>query len=78
MKEPWRQRQDQWKRFRIWEAQHRAVELSPEERLAEIGALVDLAQPVRQAQGSAAEDVEAEIQGIRVMRKRLAVLSRTI
>ena len=77
MDEPWRQRQAQWARFRNWQTTSWVVELSPAECLAEIGALVDRAQQARRPQSEAAEDVAARVQGIRLMRQRLAVLRRT-
>ncbi|MBI3312190.1 MAG: hypothetical protein HYZ88_01525 [Candidatus Omnitrophica bacterium] len=73
--EEWRKRQAQWKQFHEWEAAHHAVTLSPSERLAEIGALVDLAYRAGRANAERA-DAKALVSGVRVMRERLAVLHR--
>ena len=75
MKAAWRRRQLQWERFRVWEARQRVTELSPSERLAEVGALVDLSQQVASRRLAVAEDVRASVRGIGLMRSRLAVLS---
>ena len=74
MNEQWRRRQAQWERYRVWADQHDEIRLSPSERLAEIGALVDRARqaasgPLRQTHATA-----ATVQGIVIMRKCLAVL----
>jgi len=73
-REDWDRRQAQWKQFQAWEATQHVVTFSPAERLAEVGALVDLAH--RHRRGDPVEaDVDALIAGIRVMHARLAVLS---
>lgn len=72
----WERRQAQWKQFQAWEATHHVVTLSPAERLAEIGALVDLAHRHRRGDPVGA-DMETLIGGVRVMHTRLAVLSHT-
>ena len=74
MNQQWSQRQAQWERFHRWESQSRMVALSASERLAEIGALVDRAAQARRTQPGPPREVD--IQGIRLMRRRLAVLSR--
>ncbi len=70
----WRKRQMQWKRFQQWEAAARpGAALSPSERLAEIGTLVDLA--LKAAHGEFPNpELGATIKGIGIMRKRLAVI----
>lgn len=75
-KEQWRKRQAQWDRFHAWEAKHGSFSLSPEERLAEVGALVDLALAKQRPKKESARDLKAAAEGIAVMRQRLAYLGR--
>lgn len=75
-RDAWERRQAQWRRFHEWEARQPAGSaLSPSERLAEIGALVDLALS-RAMVCQEGRDVNATARGIQVMRARLAVLRR--
>ena len=67
----WRRRQDQWAKFQAWERTHTTCRLSPSERLAEIGELVDLALKAGRFPGRNVEQCAA---GIRLMRLQLAVL----
>ena len=76
MKDQWRQRQAQWERFQAWENQHQSVLLSPPERLAEIGALVDRARQAASDQLRPTRATTATVEGIMIMRKRLALLGR--
>ena len=76
-KEQWQKRQEQWKRFHAWEAEHDVLFLSPEERLAEVGALVDLALAQRQPKRESARELMVGVEGIAVMRQRLAYLGKT-
>lgn len=75
-KEQWQRRQEQWRRFHAWEAEHNSLSLSPEERLAEVGALVDLALAGRRPERESAEYLKAAAEGIALMRRRLAYLGR--
>ena len=70
----WQRRQAQWKLYQKWAARQPESALSPSERLAEVGALVDRAQP--SASGPPMRVTIAAIQGIVMMRTRLAVLGR--
>ena len=72
----WRQRQAQWERFRAWDLQHQGSQLSPSERLAEIGALVDRARQGISVPPRPVRVTTATIQGIVIMRTRLAALGR--
>lgn len=75
-KSDWQKRQEQWRRFHAWEAEHRSLSLSPEERLAEVGALVDLALGGQRPRKESAQDLRAAAEGIALMRQRLAYLGR--
>ena len=75
-KEQWQKRQEQWGRFHAWEAKHNSLSLSPEERLAEVGALVDLALAGRRPQRESTQNLRAAAEGIALMRRRLAYLGK--
>ena len=75
-KEQWRKREEQWKKFHEWEARHNSLFLSPEERLAEIGALVDLALAGRRPKRESLRDLRAKAEGVALMRHRLSYLGR--
>ncbi len=77
-KEQWLERQAQWERFHAWEKDHGSPALTPEERLAEIGALVDLALARRQPPRKSAQDLRAAAEGVILMRQRLACLGKAI
>ena len=78
MNEQWRHRQAQWERFRAWESQHQGVSLSPSERLAEIGALVDRARQAASGPLRPTRATTATVEGIVIMRKCLAVLEHKL
>ncbi|MBI4313913.1 MAG: hypothetical protein HY594_03770 [Candidatus Omnitrophica bacterium] len=73
-KDEWKKRQGQWDRFHQWEEKQPPLRLSPMERIAGIGALIDLAWKVsgRFPDDSAKRDVS----GIILMRHQLSVLDR--
>ncbi len=73
-KEQWRKRQEQWDRFHAWEAQEPPLKLSPSERLAELGALVDRLLASLPRQSESAEELRKNVAGIVLMRKSLTVL----
>ena len=76
MNDPWQRRQAQWGRYRTWAAQHEEILLSPPERLAEIGALVDRARQAASGPLRPTHATTATVRGIVIMRTRLAVLGR--
>ncbi|MBI3322636.1 MAG: hypothetical protein HYZ94_03030 [Candidatus Omnitrophica bacterium] len=75
-REEWLKRQEQWDRFHAWEAKQGPLSLSPEECLAEIGALLDLALAGRRSQKESAQDLRAAAEGIVLMRRGLACLEK--
>ncbi len=77
MKDQWRKRQEQWDRFHEWEAKQPASKLSPAQRLAEIGALVDRALASDRFPKESQEGLARKAKGVILLHKRLAVLNRS-
>lgn len=75
-KEEWQKRQARWDKFHAWEARQSSLSLSPEERLAEVGALVDLALAKQRPPEESARDLREAAEAIAVMRQRLACLGK--
>ena len=73
-KEEWRKREEQWRRFHAWEAQEPPLKLSPSERLAELGALLDRLLASRPEKSESAQELREKVAGIVRMRKSLADL----
>ena len=76
-KEEWRRREEQWERFHAWETGREPMSLSPQERLAEVGALADLVFARQGVVKESIQDLMAAAQGIALMRKCLASLGKT-
>ena len=76
-KDQWRKREAQWKKFHAWEAEHAALKLSPSERLAEIGSLVDWVLRRHSPKSESAKDLKEKVAGIVMMHHRLAALGKT-
>ncbi len=75
-KDQWLEREKQWKGFHEWESKHAADSLSPQERLAEVGALVDLILARQGSEAKGVPDLRAATAGIVSMRRCLACLVR--
>ena len=77
MNKLWRDRQAQWERYRSWAIGHQHLPLKPPERLAEIGALMDLARQSAAGWVASGRATTASVQGIIGMRQSLSVLKRS-
>ncbi len=72
----WRERKKQWERFNEWERKHATQKLTPAQRLAEIGALVDRAMRGRRLNRQTSRELAEKVKGISLMRKGLEALSK--